>query len=208
LPTHVLVVAATERELAPANGWRTLRCGVGPVEAAVATALELARERPLAVLHVGIAGARRARGLAPATLVIGDESCYSDLAPSNRWSPRLVSAAPPLVQVALGALPQAIVARIGTSASVGGTLHHECDVEAMEGFAVLRAAERAGVPAIEVRAICNDIEEADRARWHFDAAFEAICEATPLLVAAIRAGLLRNGAAGLTTDVDSGAEHA
>jgi hypothetical protein len=47
----------------------------------------------------------------------------------------------------------------------------------------LRAAQLAGVPAIEVRAISNHIEEPDRARWHFDAAFAAITTATPLLVA-------------------------
>jgi len=55
-------------------------------------------------------------------------------------------------------------------------------VEAMEGFAILRAAQQAGIPAIEVRAIANDIEETDRTRWHFDAAFAAITAATPALV--------------------------
>ncbi len=64
---------------------------------------------------------------------------------------------------------------------------HDADisVEAMEGFGVLRAAELAGIPALEVRAISNDIEEVDRGRWHFDAAFAAITAATPLLVAAL-----------------------
>ena len=53
----------------------------------------------------------------------------------------------------------------------------------MEGFAVLRAAQLAGVPAIEIRAISNAIEESDRARWQFDAAFSAIIDATPRLIA-------------------------
>jgi nucleoside phosphorylase len=57
----------------------------------------------------------------------------------------------------------------------------------MEGFAVLRAAQLAGVPAIEVRAISNEIEETDRGRWHFDHAFAAITAATPRLVEAIAA---------------------
>ena len=43
---------------------------------------------------------------------------------------------------------------IGTSARVGGT--HDVDVEAMEGFAVLRACELAGVPAVEVRVVSNE----------------------------------------------------
>lgn len=53
----------------------------------------------------------------------------------------------------------------------------------MEGFAVLRAAQLAGIPAIEVRAISNFIEEPDRRLWQFNEAFAAISSATPLLVA-------------------------
>ena len=200
---QVLVVAATERELAPSNGWRTLLCGVGPVEAAMTTALEIARVRPLAVLHVGIAGARRVRKLGPTSLVIGSESCYSDLSPSNRWSPRMIAATPSLVTAAERAIPSAIVTRIGTTARVGGTNYNECDVEAMEGFAVLRAAQRSAIPAIEVRAISNEIEEQDRARWHFDAAFEAICAATPLLVAAIAAQLRSDVRVNLHTELQA-----
>jgi futalosine hydrolase len=52
----------------------------------------------------------------------------------------------------------------------------------MEGFGVLRAAELAGVPAVEVRAIANEIEEDDRAVWRFEEAFEAIADATPRLI--------------------------
>ncbi|MEQ1691750.1 MAG: hypothetical protein ABMA00_10710 [Gemmatimonas sp.] len=181
---RILVVAATARELAPSDGWVTLVCGVGPVEAAAATAGAIAALRPAAILHVGIAGARRHRALAPASLVIGDESRYCDLDIPAEWSPRSIRASPMLVAAAQRALPAAVTLVIGTSARVGGTTG--CDVEAMEGFGVLRAAQLAGVPAIEVRAISNDIEEADRARWHFDAAFAALASATPVLVAELR----------------------
>jgi propanediol dehydratase small subunit len=51
---------------------------------------------------------------------------------------------PALLAAARRALPEAAVLAIGTSARVGGT--DGVDVEAMEGFAVLRAAELAGVP--------------------------------------------------------------
>jgi len=73
---------------------------------------------------------------------------------------------------------------IGTSARVGGT--SGCTVEAMEGFAVLRAAQLAGVPALEVRAVSNEIDEPDRARWRFDDALAAIEQALPLLLAELR----------------------
>lgn len=177
---RILVVSATARECAAPDGWRTLLCGVGPVDAAATTAAEIARERPSFILHVGIVGARRARGIAPTTLVIGSESRYCDLGASPKFAPNVVTTARGLVAAAQRALPAALVLPIGTSGRIGGTTG--CDVEAMEGFAVLRAAQLAGVSAIEVRAISNDIEEADRARWHFDSAFAAITAATPALV--------------------------
>lgn len=183
---QVLVVAATPRELAAGGDWHTCLCGVGPVEAAAATAAAIAAMRPAALLHVGIAGARRKRRLAPASLVIGAESRYVDLAPQHPFAPRVVWPAAALVDAVRFALPGAPALVIGTSARVGGTAGDGCDVEAMEGFAVLRAAALADVPAIEIRAISNDIEESDRARWHFDAAFDAITRATPLLVEEIR----------------------
>ncbi len=176
---QILVVAATARELAPAEGWRTLLCGVGPVEAAAATATAIAVHRPAIVLHVGIAGARHASGLEAGALVIGSESRYCDLGGGD-LAPRRLDGHAALLAAARRALPDAPLRVIATSARVGGSV--ECDVEAMEGFAVLRAAQLAGVPAIEVRAISNAIEEPDRARWHLDRAFAAIVAATPALV--------------------------
>src|SRR5215213_8263390 len=74
---EILVVAATPRELECAvAGATTLACGIGPVEAAAATARALAESRPDAVLHVGLAGGR---GIEPGTLVLGSESLYCDL---------------------------------------------------------------------------------------------------------------------------------
>ena len=181
--THILVVAATDRELAASNGWRTLRCGVGPVDAAAATAAAIAAERPLLILHVGIAGARRHATLAAPALIIGSDAQYCDLTVPERFAPRVITTPDDLLDAARRALPNALCRSIGTSARVGGAMTSDCDVEAMEGFAVLRAAQLAGVPAIEIRAIANEIEEPDRAKWHFDAAFDAITGATPRLVA-------------------------
>jgi futalosine hydrolase len=182
-PGRILVVAATFRELAAPGAWRTLCCGIGPVEAAATTAAALAAERPAALLHVGIAGARRACGLEPGTVVIGSEARYCDLTVPADWAPTRVAAAPALVAAARHALPEAVLLPIGTSARVGGSTG--CDVEAMEGFGVLRAAQRAGVPALEVRVVSNVIEEPDRALWRFDDAFAAVAALTPRLVAAL-----------------------
>jgi nucleoside phosphorylase len=162
-----------------------LRCGVGPVDAAAATAAALTRERPAAIVHVGIAGARRLSGLMPTALVIGDASIYCDLGVPAEWAPHRLTPDARLMDAAVRALPEAVRATIGTSGRVGATT--SCDVEAMEGFAVLRAAMLAGVPAIEIRAIANAIEDTDRSRWQFDAAFRAIVAATPALVREVAA---------------------
>jgi nucleoside phosphorylase len=114
----ILVVAATERELDFLDGAATLVCGIGPVEAALATAR---------------------------------------------------------------ALPEAHVLPIGTTARVGGGA--SCDVEAREGFGVLRAAALANVPAVELRAVSNLVAERDRARWSIREALAGLADAVPRLLA-------------------------
>lgn len=181
----LLIVAATEPELRGATdlqGVECLACGVGPVDAAARVADRLARTpRPSAILHVGIAGARRGTGLEPGHLVLGIASTYCDTA--SRLVAREVAPDDVLLANVHRALPDAVVTTIGTSADVGGT--SECDVEAMEGFGVLRAAELAGIPALEARTIANEVEEDDRSRWYFDEALESLESALPVLAAAI-----------------------
>lgn len=177
----ILIVAATEPELCGRSG---LVCGVGPVEAAATTARVLAESRPDAVLHVGIAGAHRASGLAPPQLVLGEIAIYEDLRLTTGLSPREASPDELLVRLAGETLPEAVALPIGTTARVGGG--SECPVEAMEGFAVLRAAALAGVPALELRAIANLVEDA-RADWRIEEALEALSQAIRRVVAAIRA---------------------
>jgi hypothetical protein len=80
-----------------------------------------------------------------------------------------------LLERARVALPEAHVLPIATCGKVGGGTGF--DVEAMEGFGVLRACELAGVPAVELRAISNSPAEGDRARWCFDEAFAALAAA-------------------------------
>jgi futalosine hydrolase len=166
----MLVVAATQRELALLEGADTFVCGIGPVEAAINTARMLVERTPDAVLHVGIAGSRT---LEPLSLVLGSESVFED-ADGPLVPTRAEPDAELLARIRL-ALPEARVLPIGTSARVGGT--SACDVEAMEGFSVLRACELAGVPAVELRVISNSPDEPDRAKWRFDDAFAALAAA-------------------------------
>jgi nucleoside phosphorylase len=175
----ILVVAATPDELRGADGAETLVCGVGPVEAAARTAVALADVRPDALLQVGLAGARAFDAM---SFVIGSEAVYCD-ADDPAWFELRVPGAEQLVAAAARVLPGAVVAPIGTSARVGGS--SGCEFEAMEGYAVLRAAALAGVPAVEVRVLANAIGEPDRARWRLAEAKSALAAALPELVAEI-----------------------
>ena len=170
----MLVVAATERELAHVRGADTFACGIGPVEAALQTARVVAERRPDAVLHVGIAGAR---GIEPPALVLGSESVYCDVVDPSSLLKRIERIEPDAEFFARvrAALPEALVLPIATAGTVGGGI--ECDVEAMEGFGVLRACALAGVPAVELRAISNAPDEADRGKWSFEDAFAALGDA-------------------------------
>jgi futalosine hydrolase len=170
----MLVVAATERELALLDGLDTFRCGIGPVEAALRTARALEERRPDLVVHAGIAGSR---SLEPPALVLGSEAVYWDVLDPGSTYPRVERAQPDaaLLERARAVLPEAHVLPIATCGKVGGATGFE--VEAMEGFGVLRACELAGVPAIELRAISNSPDETDRARWRFDEAFAALAAA-------------------------------
>lgn len=179
----ILVVAATERELDGAEGLETLVCGIGPVEAAISTSTALVERRPDALLHVGIAGAVK---LQPRTVVIGSESLYCDIVDASSTLPRVERAAPApeLVEAARRALPQALLLPITTCGRVGGA--GPVDVEAMEGFGVLRAAGAAGVPAVEVRVVSNSPAEADRSLWRIEDALARLREIVPSLVEELR----------------------
>lgn len=172
----ILVVAATERELAAAGVEHTLCCGIGPAESGIRTAMGLVELEPDAVLHVGIAGAPELETL---SVVIGSEAHYADIVDANSRMPKVERAhpAPALVEAARRALPDAHVLPIASCARVGGG--GECHVEAMEGFSVLRAAELAGVPAVEIRVVSNKPAQVDRGLWRIEEALTKLGEIVP-----------------------------
>ena len=137
------------------------------------------------MLHVGLAGGR---GIGVGDIVVGTEAVYCDL--SAEW-PVVDSVTPDAALVAAlrTALPDARALPVHTSAAVGASdaASGGVVVEAMEGFGVLRAAALAGVPAVEVRAISNEIGEDDRSRWDLDAGLAALEQALPAMLSALRA---------------------
>ena len=93
-----------------------------------------------------------------------------------------------LVGAAQEAVPGSIALPIHTSAAVGGARDAVSEgplVEGMEGFGVLRAAALAAVPAVEVRAISNELDEHDRARWGIPQALAVLEGAIPAVLAAL-----------------------
>ena len=138
-----------------------------------------------ALLHVGLAGAR---GISVGSLVVGTEAVYCDISAEWPVVDRVAPAAQ-LVAALRAALPDAHALPIHTSAAVGGARDFSAEaplVEAMEGFGVLRAAVLAGVPAVEVRAITNEIGEDDRGRWDTDSGLAALAFALPTMTGAAR----------------------
>lgn len=151
----------------------------------MSTARALALHEFRAVLHVGLAGAR---GIEPGSLVVGTEAVYLDLSASWPVVDR-VSPDAGLLAAARSVLPGAPALAIHTSAAVGAcnSLLQATVVEAMEGFGVLRAAQQAGVPALEVRAISNAIGEEDRSLWQPEPAYRSLEDALPKLLDAVSA---------------------
>jgi futalosine hydrolase len=177
----ILVVAATdfEGDLVPPGAARVLVCGIGPVEAALSTARELVQKAADAVLQIGIAGAQT---LPNGSIAVGSEAVYCDVLDPGARIPRVSRVEPDgaLLAAARRALPAAHVLPIGTSGRVGGG--RGCEVEAMEGFGVLRAAALAGVPALELRSTSNPVDEHDRTRWSIEDALAALAAALPPLL--------------------------
>jgi nucleoside phosphorylase len=140
--------------------------------------------KPAAVVNVGIAGARNVE---PGTIVIGSESIYCDLVDSSSTIVKVerLRPDPVLFELARLALPDARAIPIATAARVGGG-HALCDVEAMEGFGVLRAAAESGVPALELRAISNRFDD-PRVAWRLDEALDALARAVAALLGAVDA---------------------
>ena len=147
----VLLVAATDIELGDLPG---LACGVGPVEAAAVTARRLASDPPSAVLHVGIAGGH---GITPGGLVIGSESVYCDLSAEIPVVDRVRARPAAARERARGGPERSRPADRDERARSVGSPVATCASRAMEGFGVLRACALAGVPAVEIRAISNEL---------------------------------------------------
>jgi futalosine hydrolase len=174
--------------------------GVGPVAAAVSTAMALGGGEYDLVVSAGIAGGFPGRARI-GELVVADsvrwadlgaatEEGFLDLAGLGLAGGEVLTAT--ARDWAAAALPDARLGQILTLATMTGTdrrgtelaaAHPEALAEAMEGYGVAWAAKAAGVPWVEIRAISNLIGRRDRSTWNIPAAFATLRAAFAALVA-------------------------
>ncbi|GAA4943524.1 futalosine hydrolase [Actinoplanes utahensis] len=204
-PYPLLVVTAVAAE---AEAFRDLldpdrivvgAVGVGPAAAAAGTARLLATRDYRAVISAGIAGGFPGR-VPVGGLVIATRSIAADLGAESPggflpidelgFGTSVLDADPDLVKALRAALPEAVCGDVLTLATVTGTGETAdrlaarfplAAAEAMEGYGVAVAAEGAGVPFAELRAISNPIGPRDRESWRIPDAFAALRAAAPAL---------------------------
>jgi len=190
----ILVVCALPAELrylAKRSSVEIFACGVGPVEAALATARKLALERYDAVVNAGIAGAFRGHARIGEALLVVEETLAdlgleggapltlpggATLVECERANAKLVA------RCADAGLPTGrgiTVSQVTTTAATAErlALRYGAHIESMEGFSVLRAAAVAQVPALEVRGISNYVGDRDKSEWDFTAGARAAAAA-------------------------------
>ena len=173
--------------------------GIGRTNAAAATAEAIARAaaagRPYsAVVSAGIAGALPGSNLAIGTLVVADACVYAEEGielpggfgdmralgfPLGDFDGNRVPVDGALLRAFGGLGPVGAIATVATCSGTDAAaervrLRTGALAEAMEGAAVVHAARRAGVPAIEVRAISNTTGDRGAQRWDIPRALAAL----------------------------------
>ncbi|MEW9510080.1 futalosine hydrolase [Streptomyces bacillaris] len=189
-------------ELHRTGAFDVLAGGVGPAAAAASTAFALAAAAAESaspspyglVVSAGIGG-----GFAPAaplgSLVVASAVVAADLGAETLEGFAPVTALgfgrdrftpPPALVREVASATGAAAGPVLTVSTVTGTAeraaalraaHPGALAEAMEGFGVAEAAERAGVPVLELRAVSNAVGPRDRAAWRIGDALAALTEA-------------------------------
>ena len=180
----ILLVSAVAQELewlGPRAGVETLVTGIGPIDAAIRVSRTLAAKRYDVVINAGIAGAFPGVASVGDAVVVGEElyelrlesGAPLTLPPGSLIADR-VPADSQLIEAvtSLGfPLVRGITVSRVTSTDVTAQRLRElsAEIETMEGFAVLRAAQLANVPVIEVRGISNIVGDRESSAWDFNA---------------------------------------
>ncbi|HEY9085104.1 MAG TPA: hypothetical protein VIN40_04075 [Candidatus Tyrphobacter sp.] len=180
----ILVVAATPQEVAflePRSGVERLVTGIGPVEAAAQLSRALARCRCDLVVNAGIAGAYDREAEIGEGVVVAEDTVALDLEtgaplvlPAGLGVHDRVASDSTIVEILAArgfrSVRGVTVTRVTATDRTAARLRESgAQVESMEGFAVLRAAQIAGIRAIELRGISNYAGDRSCSHWNFTA---------------------------------------
>lgn len=180
----ILLVCAVAKELDWINsraGVEVLVAGVGPVDAAARVAHAIAHTSYDVVINAGIAGAFAGSAKVGDGIVVGEEFMELNLETGEKISlpdgniivdrvPADGQFAEMISSLGFPMLRGVTVSRVtSTDATAERLKARGAEVESMEGFAVLRAAQLAGIPAIEVRGISNYVGDRSHSEWNFEA---------------------------------------
>jgi futalosine hydrolase len=190
---------ALDQRGGPANDVTVVVGGVGPAASAAATAFALTADTFELVVSAGIAG-----GFAPLAtgeLAVASESVFADLGAETadgftpvstlgfgreRYPVDPLVAAEVLARTGGRLGPILTVSTVTGSAATAGAhraRHPHAVAEAMEGAGVAAAAERAGIPFAELRAVSNPVGPRDRSAWRIDDALASLATAVAALTA-------------------------
>ena len=191
---RILIVTAVQAEadaIGRPSGTFVIASGIGRTNAAAATTAAVLTDGPFSwVMSAGVAGALPDSTLSIGDIVVANKCVYAEEGlespdgfqnmdqmgfslgnftgneiPADTWMLERLSA--------IGT-----VAPIATVATCSGTDIHAklvqertgCVCEAMEGAAVVHAANRVGAPAIEIRSISNTTGNRDTQEWNLNLA--------------------------------------
>lgn len=210
---RLLIITAVNAEaeaIGLIEGAPVVAAGVGRTNAAAATTEQLVRSmhrRPVdAVLSVGLAGALPGSELAVGDALLASACIYAEegivtgrgfAGMSGLGFPLgdFEGNAVPVDEELLDALSPAFrLGPVATVATCSGTNAAAAEVvrrtgalaEAMEGAAVVHAARRLKIPAIELRAISNTTGDRAEQQWDLEAGLAALGDAVRTAVARLR----------------------
>jgi futalosine hydrolase len=190
-------VDAEARAIGRIEGARVAAGGIGRTNAASATTKAIMESRPAAVISAGVAGALPGSDMKPGDVVVSSACAYVeeglvtaggfvDMSGMGLSLGDFEGNVVPVDEGMLDALSAAFrIGVIATVATCSGTDDAAAIVarrtgalaEAMEGAAVVHAARRFGVPAIEIRAISNLTGNRAAQQWDLPRALSALAAA-------------------------------
>ncbi|MEM7230335.1 MAG: futalosine hydrolase [Planctomycetota bacterium] len=203
---RVLVVTSVDREAATIPDREDIvvvTSGVGRTNAAATTTEVLIERGPFdAVLNIGVAGTLAPEILPVGSPIVGASSVYVEEGlitpdgfedmiglgfPLGDFAGNVVPGHVDLVARATEIAAAGVIATVATCSGTADAVamvreRTHAIAEAMEGAAVVHAARRRGVPAMEFRVISNTTGDRSAQFWDLPAAFASLSEHVPALL--------------------------